>query len=343
MPSSYVASRFSRFALTLACLLALVAGCGGGGGDTNMGADAAVSMLDGSTPTDDASMIVGPHVTSMTPTDGSLGVAEDAVFVFVFSERMDTDATQAAYVSDELPAADVNFLWNDDGDTLTVAPKEPLAYAEGDELVAALSYGMRITTAATSFDGVALAEEASLSVSTLRRIVMQPPLVAELSGRVSASGVAVEDSLQIGDSSSNIAFAGFVAFSLDSVPSGVTLESARFQAGEFNLVGDPDHDLGMLVAQHVIYSALDADAYAAALLATTPAEVNVFRMPTEVGFVRTVTLTEFVQSDLTNRASRGDVTRARLRYATATDSGNDSDQVLLDLAQATLTVTYLAE
>ena len=220
MPSSYVASRFSRFALTLACLLALVAGCGGGGGDTNMGADAAVSMLDGSTPTDDASMIVGPHVTSMTPTDGSLGVAEDAVFVFVFSERMDTDATQAAYVSDELPAADVNFLWNDDGDTLTVAPKEPLAYAEGDELVAALSYGMRITTAATSFDGVALAEEASLSVSTLRRIVMQPPLVAELSGRVSASGVAVEDSLQIGDSSSNIAFAGFVAFSLDSVPSG---------------------------------------------------------------------------------------------------------------------------
>ena len=95
---------------------------------------------------------------------------------------------------------------------------------------------------------------------------MQPPLVAELSGRVSASGVAVEDSLQIGDSSSNIAFAGFVAFSLDSVPSGVTLESARFQAGEFNLVGDPDHDLGMLVAQHVIYSALDADAYAAALL-----------------------------------------------------------------------------
>ena len=134
-----------------------------------------------------------------------------------------------------------------------------------------------------------------------------------------------------------------MAFSLDSVPSGVTLESARFQAGEFNLVGDPDHDLGMLVAQHVIYSALDADAYAAALLATTPAEVNVFRMPTEVGFVRTVTLTEFVQSDLTNRASRGDVTRARLRYATATDSGNDSDQVLLDLAQATLTVTYLAE
>ena len=37
------------------------------------------------------------------------------------------------------------------------------------------------------------------------------------------------------------------------------------------------------------------------------------------------------------------MTRARLRFMTATDSQNDADQVQLVADQVTLTVTYLAE
>lgn len=340
MFSSYVASRSPRFVAVLCGALTALAGCGGGSGDPDM--DASVIPMDGAVPENDAS-VEGPHVVSTTPASGAQGVSEDTVFVFVFSEAMDTQATQAAYVSEELSAADVDFQWNDAGDQLTVIPKEPLPYAEGDELVEALAFGMRITTAATNTAGVPLTEEATLAFSTLRRIVINAPRVASTSGRVTSSGVATAGSFVIGDGASNTAFSSFATFSLDALPSGVTLESARLAAPEIIVIGEPDDDLGQLVAQHVYFEALDADAYAAELLATTPSQVNVERTPSELAFSRGANVTAFVQSDVDNRNQRGDKTRARLRFMTATDSQNDADQVQLVADQVTLTITYLAE
>lgn len=338
MLSSNPASRSPRTIALLCASLLAIAGCGGGSGDT---LDADVT-LDGAVPENDASLD-GPHVVSTLPVSGAQGVAEDAVFVFVFSEAMDTQATEAAYESEELPASEVDFLWNDGGDQLTVVPKESLPYAEGDEQVEALAFGMRITTAATNTAGDPLAEAATLDFTTLRRIVVNAPRVASTSGRVTAAGVPTAGSFVIGDGASNNAFSSFVTFSLDSLPSGVTVESARLEAPEIIVIGDPDDDLGQLVAQHVYFEALDADAYAAELLATVPSQVNVERTAGELTFSRSATLTAFVQSDVDNRNQRGDKTRARLRFMTATDSQNDADQVQLVADEVKLTITYLVE
>ena len=318
MLSRYSASRSPRFIAVLCGALTVIAGCGGGSGDIDM--DASVILMDGAVPENDAAL-EGPHVVSTTPASGAQGVSEDTVFVFVFSETMDTQATQAAYESDELPAADVDFQWNDAGDQLTVIPSEPLPYAEGDELVEALAFGMRITTAATNAEGDPLAEEATLEFSTLRRIVVNAPLVASTSGRVTSTGVATPGSFVLGDGVSNTSYSSFVTFSLDSMPNTVTVESARLEAPEITVNGDPDDDLGQLVVQHVYFEALDADAYGAELLATTPSQVNVERTAGELTFSRGATVTAFVQSDIDNRNQRGEIpegtVKSRLHRARA--------------------------
>lgn len=338
MFSSYPASRSLNLVALVAALL-VVAGCGGSADGTT---DTGVMMPDGSVPTLD-SAVEGPHVVSTTPISGAAGVAEDAVFVFVFSEAMDTQATEAAYHSEDLPASEVDFLWNDAGDHLTVIPNDPLPYAEGDELVEALAFGMRITTDATNTEGEPLAEEATLDFTTLRRIVVNPPLVASTSGRVNSAGSPMAGSFVLGDGASNNGFSSFVTFSLDALPNTVTVESARLLGAESIIIGTPDDDLGTLVAQHVYFEALDADAYAAELLATVPSQVNMARTAGELTFFRGADVTAFVQSDVDNRDERGDMTRARLRFSTATDSQNDADQVQLVADQVTLRVTYLAE
>ena len=69
-----------------------------------------------------------PVVVSVVPADGARGVLPDAELVFTFSAAMDTSSVEAAYVSSELPAAQVTFTWSD-GDTVLLAKPEKLGGA----------------------------------------------------------------------------------------------------------------------------------------------------------------------------------------------------------------------
>ena len=320
---------------SVAAALLLTAACGGVTSSPDDGPDAGVAAPDGP--------VVPDAVTiTTTPADGTAGVARDAVFVFRFSEPMDPAATIAAYASVELPASAVTFAWNDAGDTLTIAPVQPLPYASGDASVGPLGFAMRITTAARSRAGHAPAADARLGFTTLRRIVARPARVDALSGRVNETGFTKPGSLVVGDYESKTAVASFLTFSLADVPSGAAIEAAYLSVPETSVNGTPDADLGALVAQHVLFSTLDASTYGVELLASTPNQTTFARSmgPT---YLRGTSIAGFVQDDLANRAARGDLSQLRILYTRRTDNDGISDHVTLAYATAVLEVSYLAE
>lgn len=323
-------------------LLALTSACdeGGGGGGTTVPigdpSDGGIQVSDAST------VATAPTVIATSPATNAKGVEEDAVLVFQFSEPMDKAATEAAYVSDALPVASVTFQWNDAADTLTVIPNDPLPYAKGDASVEALSFTARISTAARSKTGEALAAESVISFSTLRRIVVQAPVVSSLTGRSSSNGASSTAFFNVGDFATNASVSGFATFSLAGVPDGVPIAYAGFRSQESGLSGTPDTDLGALTAQHVFFTTLDASAYAAELLSATPNQVIVERSKS-APYTRVADLAAFVQDDLANRAARNDRTQARFRYATATDSDGVADAVSISLPSVSLEIHYFAE
>jgi hypothetical protein len=128
-----------------------VAGCGSvdsSAVDASPGDDASEPDAD---PTGDHNP---PALVSVSPADGASGVPADAVIVVVFTEAMDQASVEAAWSSADLPASDVAFGWNPDGDTLTVTPDAPLELAEGVGLDPSVvdARGYAFTIAATAAD-----------------------------------------------------------------------------------------------------------------------------------------------------------------------------------------------
>lgn len=310
---------------------------GSAGSLSNVAGEAPVAGAAGAGESPD---VGAPTIVATIPEADAKGVTESAVLVFQFSEAMDGPATEAAYVSAELPAAAVTFTWNDAGDTLTIVPKTKLTYAEGDQAVMPAAYAARITTDATDRDGVALAEEAIVSFSTLRRITFQAPGIGSLTRCIRSSG-GVLAPLQIGDTVGDAGSRSVFAFSLESMPSTFkTLEKATFRSVESAIYSNPDGALGTLAAQHVYYEAATADVYSLEPMDS----INAVR---QLGLngnpnARTADVTSFVADDLENRAARKDRTELRLQYPKITPDGV-GNYVQLNAAGTTLELRYLAE
>lgn len=320
-------SRSIRTLLCVASLCVFSPACGGddataGGGDPDGGA------------------VVAPLVSSTSPANGAVGVVEDAAIVITFSRPMDPASTVAAYSSDDLPAEKVVFSWNAAGDVLTVTPIDPLAYASGGLDVVAKTYTVRIGASATDTAGVSLGADSVVAFTTLRRIDANLPRIGSLTGRVSATGTGSSAFFGAGDSLSDTAYSAFASFELAAIPSDAVVEAAYFGGDEDTYSGTPDDDLGDLYAQHVFFSALDADAYQAELLSGTPNQLDVLRAKSPP-YSRFVETTDFVIDDLANREARADRTQVRLRFATATDSDGQIDMVSLDEASLHLRVVWL--
>jgi len=288
----------------------------------------------------DGAVTSGPSVVTTIPKTGSTGVRGDAVLVFQFSERMDPNATEAAYTSSELPPESVNFVWNDAGDTLTIVPKDDLPYAAGDEAVVALSFELTITDSAKNFAGEPLNQEAALSFTTLRRITHAAPRVASLTGRVNGDGVATSSVLLAGDTAANVPATGFMTFTLEGVPTDVELERARISVNETGVTGAPDSKLGQLTAQHVSFDALNESAFNA----KSSGSVSVLQPKVVLGSPqrRTAEVTAWVRGDLDNRVALKDRSQSRFRYLTASNNDNMADYVSLDRSSTQLEIVYLA-
>ncbi|MCA9576936.1 MAG: Ig-like domain-containing protein [Polyangiales bacterium] len=282
-----------------------------------------------------------PTVVSTSPEDEATGVHAEAAIVFEFSEPMDPDTTEAAYVSNELPANMVTFGWDAEFRTLTILPTNDLPYAEGGPDVGALGFAATIGATAESAAGEPMGESASVHFTTLRRITDEATLVAALTGYGSSTGSSASTSVIVGDATTNSGLRGLLTFSVADVPEGVQLEQARFVIDETGRVGNADAGLGQLQAAHVFFGAL-ADGFSAEILAGLPNLLNVTVSPSATPFQRSVDITGFVADDLAQREARGDQTQLRLGYPMLTDGDTSADTVSLDKNSATLTLTWLA-
>src|SRR5690606_6136348 len=102
-------------------LIALVA-CGGDDGGMNVGPDA------GSNGTDAAPAALTVEVS---PSEGQKGVLTDQPLILTFSKPMNTASVEAAWSSESLPAADMQFSWNTTKTILSVNASAVLEYPAG--------------------------------------------------------------------------------------------------------------------------------------------------------------------------------------------------------------------
>lgn len=336
-----------QLGLALSLSLALVA-CGNGGGG-------------GTTPDN-----TPPTIVSMSPANGASGVAKDANIVITFSEKMDQASAQAAFQSADLGAAVIT--WNAAGTEMTVNPNTDMVYT-----AAGKSYSYSVTNTAKDAAGNALAAASNSTFTTYKQLTATLPMVASTRGEVSNAGtlLGVSSDLQVGDRSDNTSRRGFVGFDLSSLPAGLqaaNILSAQARLYVNSIQGNPFTKLfescsgpyciflgKSVVTEHVYYgttptaSAYDATPISSDGRGLTDAAPCSFTICLFVGTVtgqNSVSVTEWVRDDWTNKASRGNLSEMRFSFPKATNADGVADYISInsDTASAnkpTMVVTYL--
>lgn len=285
----------------------------------------------------------GPVVASAVPADGARGVLPDAELVFMFSAPMDTSSVQAAYVSSELPAAEVSFIWSEGDTVLRLQPRLPLRVATGSHpaTVAAASYTIDFTSRAKDKAGNSLVAK-HVNFTVARSITQQLDVVQDrdLTGNWRDDGSygslyceKADTTFCMGDGVAT--YRAFVTFELGGVPSDlISISAAELSATVQEIFGDPFSALGALQLEHVAFGSIGSEAYSAQALSgprsMSTGAVTGERVSAEV-------LAD-VQADFGVRAR----SQFRLYFAVATDSDAVADQIVCDWSSAHLTLSYLA-
>jgi hypothetical protein len=210
-----------------------------------------------------------PQVISTSPANGENGVPIDAVIVVTFSGPMDEAATEAAWQSDDLPAAEVTMSWNEAGDELTITPNEPLLYAEGDDpdTLDPLSYAATIGASARNLAGDTLEEPFTLEFATVRSIIYSTLLAEpDLTGYLLEGSINPNTNLiWVGDNATDDQYKGFVAIDLSGLPEDVIdfSQATLFVDHVGVTLGTPYDDLGVVNVWPLDYENLDQDAFSA--------------------------------------------------------------------------------
>lgn len=281
-----------------------------------------------------------PSVVSTSPVDAASGVKSDASIVIDFSEAMDAASVEAAYQSDDLPAALVAFSWNDEATQLTITPTEKLEYATGKDPAEVLAKGYVITigAGATDLAANALAEEAIFSFTTLREITANLPADKALSGHVDLGTKATSVTIQAGDTLANKGDRGLITFDLSSVPEVHQLLSAQVVARQGTPTNQPFVDLSVndspakLTLFHTQFA---MRAEGGGLLPGK--SIGPFSTSSEAG-ERSLTVTGNVEKDLAGRVAANGLTQYALQFPTLSDGNSDVDKVAF--VGATLVLSY---
>jgi Bacterial Ig-like domain len=265
-----------------------------------------------------------PTVISIDPLNGAKAIKEDQLITITFSEQMDQAATEAAYQAPNLPP--VTFIWDATGTTLTIQPNEPIPYSY--QVETALTYTFSVSGAAKDAAGNSLALFSS-SFSTLRGFYTECFGIANLDGYVDTSGSGQAFTglaPRAGDLRDNAGVRAFFSFDLSAcLPEGRILKDAVFNIYKDVGIGIP-YSLGDVSLEHVNYGdSLGADDYNTPVLADLDIFDNSFEIPGSRLFS---TVTNAVQNDLDNRATRGNRSQFRLRFPVATNNDNSEDWVI---------------
>ena len=291
-----------------------------------------------------------PAVLAVTPADGATGQRSDQPIVIQFSEPMNSEATEGAYQSDDLPAASVSFTWDDSDTVLTITPRAGLAYAAGALASPANTYHFGLDGSARNRAGQPLAA-VRFSFSTLRQVSSELRADPARTGTwtdgegegvhncVRAAKAPYQPTVCIGDDANNVRYAGFLSFDLSVLPDNISsVVSARLQANAVTY-GAPEA-LGASRLEHVSFQQLGDTALRVEPLAplgpfySGPSLLNVTQL------VLSEDLAEAVQDDYANRAARQSRSQYRLGFSTISPDGS-WDDLELPTNGIRLGLTYL--
>lgn len=293
--------------------------------------------------------VTPPTVVFVTPAPQEAGVLPDVVIVVGFSEPMDGASVEAAYASSSLPPDAVEMSWNGAGDRLTIRPKQPLGLNEGEgvipQLVPLVTYSFVLGTAARDRAGNALQESFSTSFTTARRLTASFEPDEFLTRTVIVTDPVTlpgepKETLLVGDSSAdgvlfNSPVRSVLTFDFGLLPfTTVEIEAASIQS-VVEVTGDLA-GLGDLLAHHVVYEAVDAEAADG-----EPMSTSVVTLGEGSSFFHEVT--DPVRDDFEHRNERSDRSQYRLEFENTHNGDNSTDRLHIGYGRLRLFITYLSE
>jgi hypothetical protein len=281
-------------------------------------------------------------------------VKSDADIVLTFSEPMNMPSVEAAYQSNDLPAAQADFSWTSDSTVLRIHPKSPLVYADvTDSSASAHRYAYTIAETATDLAGNHLASlpgttAVEVAFTTLRHVTQVLPLksgAAITATQTPLGGVTVATRCDVagsyvsaGDDEQNDALLSLVSFDLSSVPaSGVTWQSATLTSS-LGVSGANPYVDGRLGKLHALSTIIDPE-----LLTWTSAltDLGLFATYASQTDARLDVQTAVV-SDYTDRVARGNRSEYVFRFDLETDANDAKSTARLNCENILLTLEYLA-
>ncbi|MEP7052419.1 MAG: Ig-like domain-containing protein [Pseudomonadota bacterium] len=293
--------------------------------------------------------VSAPAVLGVTPADGATGLLSDTAIVIHFGQAMDTEATEAAYQSSELPASSLHFGWDGSASTLTLTPRAALEYAMGTPTSPARTYhygfqGARARTGQTL-------QAMQFAFSTLRQVSTELVADAERTGNwtdgevegihncMRAAKAPYQATVCVGDDANNLRYTGFVSFDLSPLPATIRgFSSARLQANAV-VYGAPE-TLGASLLEHVSFEQLGGAVLRVAPLAALGPFYSGPSLPIATHLVLDEDLTGAVQDDYLNRSARQNRSQYRLSFEKIAADGS-WDDLELPTNAIRLALTYL--
>ena len=295
-----------------------------------------------------------PRLLTLSPANGALGVANDAHIELNFDRAMDTTATEAAYHSTDLPAAELTFTWNDEHTSLTLTPRTPLHYARTDDDPNAnarpLLYGYGFDAGARDEHGRAMLA-VELAFSTLRERSFELAADPQRTGNwTDAAAEGVHNCLRqakapyvptvcVGDDASNARYTGFLSFDLRALPSNIAqFSSATLSAtgSSFGFAGE----LGESRLEQVAFGELDRNALVSASVTLLGSFYSAAAASEGAPFELNADVTRAVADDYAQRVLRADQSQYRLGFAKVL-ANRHWDDIELPTASIRLLLVYL--
>ena len=290
------------------------------------GTDAGIDGADAPAPD-----TVAPTVVSVSPADGSTGVRKDVSISITFSEPMNRERTQGAYLSADLAPNAVAFAWNADDTQLTIDPISDLTYVADTvpTSAAARRYSFAIATSATDRSGNALGSAFNSSFTTSRQVTQT--LFANVwqlfavVGYANTATLLDSGSVSVGDSgeTDEIRYAAIVQFDLSVLAPGVqSFTEATMSAQQEESVGTPfgSGQLGNVMTDHTNFDPVDGSAMSGAALRS----LGVFSNTPAPG-VRSLNVLASVTEDRKKRVARSYRSQYRLAFTRPANTNGASD------------------
>lgn len=261
-----------------------------------------------------------PTVSSVTPTNTSIGVERTSTIKVTFSETMNTSATQASLgcVSGVVPI-EGSMVWATRNRTVTLTP------------TTALENGVTVTctvrggaTGARDVAGNLLAANYVWSFRVLRQATLTLNSTSDLDGSVFASGGIFSSSgVIVGDNAAGVGLRGFYSFDLTALPADVRrITLAQLSVYVVSVSGQIS-SLGPVMIDHVAYGAnLTGSAYGLA-----PLSSSTWSLMWSAGTRRAFGVMSWLEDDVSHRAARGNRSQFRLRFSTEASANGSLDAI----------------